>query len=181
MWRRLVSLIMVLPVFLHSPLVDGQAVHPDVGLPLVWEGHYDSRVDIDWDTGGVSILTVLMAIHRISPDLENRPPQFTSYIREQNCPRSQHCYGAADFFFLYTGAKDECDYWTMYRDDIHTMTLWLHTLGIEDRVGFGIYWHRAMHLDFRGKKARWGFDHTGHQISFDAMMELIDDYITHFC
>ena len=162
--------------------VHPQAVHPADGNPQVWAGDYTTRVDLDWDSGGVSILTYII-LHSLQSDrLLHRPPEFTSFHRIQSCPRSQHCYGnAVDFYFSYATAHSDCEVWKLYRDDILEFERGLRDNGIADLVGFGVYHNRTMHLDFRGHHARWGFDADKNQLSFDKLMEELDAWIVESC
>ena len=158
------------------------AVHPEEGNALVWDGKFGSRINIDWGDGGASILAFIILHSLDSPRYIGREPVFTSFHRPGSCPHSQHCYSnAVDFFFLYTGATTDCDFWMMYRGDIEEMEQALIDYGIDDRVGFGIYHNRTMHLDFRGHRARWGFDADGNEVAYDKLLEELDEWIENSC
>ena len=169
--------------FLFSQLSFADAVPPSDGNPIVWDDHYRTIYDPDvaWDVGG-SILTYVLLLPARIERLSGRIVVLTSHMRSGGSPHSQHYYGnAVDFYFDYSEAKDSCDVWLLYKQDLEDILRILEEDGISDRVGFGIYHSKIFHLDFRGHKARWGFNEYNREIGFEKLKEELNEWIKASC
>ena len=165
----------------HTSFAD--AVPPGEGNPVVWDDHYRTIYDpeVAWDVGG-SVLTYVLLLPARVERLSNRIVVITSHHRPKGSPHSQHYLGGAvDFYFDYAEARDACDVWTWYKEDLEDILRILEEDGIDDRVGFGLYHKKIFHLDFRGTRARWGFNEYNKQIGFDELRGEIDEWIDAAC
>ena len=174
---------MIVLVILFSLNSFGQALTPTEANLLSFDDciHEDS-INFDPENANWAVISTMCDFCFVHGQ---RPLVITSIHRPEGSDRSQHKFGnATDSHCSYDGLIGECAVWEQYLKDTYGLLEWVTHIGMEDETGIGIYnWKHGRlihHLDFRGRKSRWGFTSDG-QVSYDIARYSVIEKVSEVC